>query len=81
MVFIGCTRKLKTNNYLNMFTHTFDEDLNVDKLTNQMIVKLQLIFELHKSMLGFLMNKLMCNNAWLIISEGKTIFSLFQCRH
>jgi hypothetical protein len=46
-----------------------------------MIVKLQLISELHKSMLGFLMNKLRCNNVGLIISEGKKNNSLFQCMH
>ncbi len=71
MVFIGRTFELKANNYLNMLTRTFDEDLSVDKLTFQMIVKLQLISKLHKSMLGFLMNKFKCNNIGLIISEWK----------
>jgi hypothetical protein len=69
MVLIGRTPKLKADNYLSMLTHTFDEDLNVDKLTNQVIVKLQLISELHKLVLGILMNKFRCSNIGLMHSR------------
>jgi hypothetical protein len=76
MVLIGCTPKLKANNYLSMLTHTFDEDLSVDKLTNQVIVKLHLIFELQKSMLGFLMNKFKCSRVRLMHFERESKFFL-----
>jgi hypothetical protein len=64
------------DNYLNTLTHTFDENLSVDKLTNQVIIKLQLIFELHKLVLGFLMNKLKCNNVGLMHSKRENKFFL-----
>jgi len=76
MVFIGCTPRLKADNYLSMFTHTFDEDLNVNKLNNQVIVKLQLISELHKLVLWFLMNKFKCSNVRLMHSRRESKFFL-----
>jgi hypothetical protein len=33
-------------------TQTFDEDMSIKQLTEQMIAKMQFIFDLHKSMLG-----------------------------
>lgn len=52
MVLIGHTHRLKANNQFCMLTQTLDEDMNIDQLIIQMILKTQLIYELHKSKLS-----------------------------
>jgi hypothetical protein len=52
MVLIGHTPRIKVNNKLCMLIQTFDEEMNVEQLTKQMISKMQLISELHKSILS-----------------------------
>ncbi len=55
MLLIGWTPRLKANNQFCMLTQTFDEDMNVEQLTKQIIAKMQLISNLHMLIL--------CNNA------------------
>jgi hypothetical protein len=52
MVLTKHTPKLKANNQLCMLTQTLDENMNINQLTIQMILKTQLIYELHKSILN-----------------------------
>lgn len=52
MVLIGRILRLKVNNFLSGLTQTFDEELGVEQFTKQMIVKMELIAKLHKTILG-----------------------------
>lgn len=40
MVLIGCTLKLKVDDQLCMLIQTFDEEMNVEQLIEQMITKM-----------------------------------------
>jgi hypothetical protein len=46
------TPRLKTNNQLCTLIETFDEEMNIEQLTEQMISKMQFIYELHKFILN-----------------------------
>ncbi len=52
LVLIGHILRLKVDNFLNGLTQTFDEELGVEQLVEQMIVKMELITKLHKCFLG-----------------------------
>ncbi len=52
MVLIGRILRLKVSNFLSGLTQTFDEELGVEQFTKQMIVKMELIAKLHKTILG-----------------------------
>ncbi len=64
MVLIKQTPKLKVNNQLCMLIQTFDEEMGIEQLTKQKIVKMQFIYGLHKSILD--------NNAHTHMQHKKT---------
>jgi hypothetical protein len=51
LVFTGCTPRLTINNSLSGLCDVFDEQKNLEVVVDQMILKLQLIASVHKTLL------------------------------
>ncbi len=52
MTLTGCTPKLKVDNHLNMLTQELDMEVGVKKMVEQVIVKMELIIGMHKTIMG-----------------------------
>ncbi len=52
MVLIGHILRLKADNFMSGLTQTFDEELGIEQLIEQMSVKMELITKLHNAILG-----------------------------
>ncbi len=51
MILIGCSPRLRADNYLNVLTDVTDDSVNVEVAATQFLQKVRLIANIHESVL------------------------------